>query len=114
MRIVAFLALLAGVQAMTVNVYISSTDVSLATVDLVDKECYDMPTAPAVPAPIPPSNNCVSFIVGTGTGCGWMCEYCANQLGTNNYYFTDGVCTYESGGCVGSPVEGHTYTCCST
>jgi hypothetical protein len=107
MRIVAFLALLAGVQAMTVNVYVSSTD------NFVDEECYGMPTAPPVPAPVPPSTNCVSFIVGTGTGCSWMCQYCANQLGTNNYYFTDSVCTYEPGGCVGSPVEGGTYTCCS-
>ena len=31
---------------------------------------------------------CVSFIVGPGTGCDWMCNYCANTLGTNNYYFT--------------------------
>lgn len=33
--------------------------------------------------------------------------------GTNNYYFTDSVCTYQSGGCVGNPVAGKTYTCCS-
>ena len=58
-------------------------------------------------------NNCVSFSVGQGTGCAWMCNYCANQLGTNNYYFTDSVCTYETGGCVGSPVSGPTYTCCA-
>ena len=44
--------------------------------------------------------------------CAWMCNYCANQLGTNNYYFTDGVCTYQSGGCAGNPVAGKTYTCC--
>ena len=60
-----------------------------------------------------PSNNCVSFSVGSGTGCQWMCDYCQNQLGTTNYYFTDGVCTYESGGCVGNPQAGVTYTCCS-
>lgn len=60
-----------------------------------------------------PKNNCVSFSVGSGTGCQWMCNYCANTLGTNNYYFTTGVCTYESGGCVGSPQSGVTYTCCS-
>lgn len=65
---------------------------------------------------------CVSFYVGAGTGCAYMCEYCANALvrmplpadmifvvatekpftshpyhsnvlqGTNNYYFTDGAC----------------------
>jgi hypothetical protein len=60
------------------------------------------------------SNACIQFSVGPGTGCDWMCNYCANQLGTNNYYFTDGVCTYESGGCVGNPQSGVTYTCCAT
>ena len=59
-------------------------------------------------------NNCVSFTVGQGTGCQWMCEYCANTLGTENYYFTTPVCSYEAGvGCVGSPQAGTTYTCCS-
>ncbi len=58
-------------------------------------------------------NNCVSFTVGSGTGCQWMCTYCANSLGTNNYYFTDNVCTYETGGCVGNPQAGKVYTCCS-
>jgi hypothetical protein len=42
-----------------------------------------------------------------------MCSYCANNLGTNNYYFTDGVCKYEGGGCAGNPMAGKTYTCCS-
>ena len=59
------------------------------------------------------SNGCVSFQVGSGTGCDWMCNYCANQLGTNNYYFTTPVCTYQTGGCVGSPQAGVTYTCCA-
>jgi len=60
------------------------------------------------------ANNCVQFSVTSGTGCAWMCNYCANQLGTNNYYFTDGVCTYQEGqGCVGSPIAGKTYSCCS-
>jgi hypothetical protein len=58
-------------------------------------------------------NNCVSFTVTSGTGCAWMCSYCANTLGTNNYYFTDGVCTYQTGGCVGNPMSGQLYTCCS-
>ena len=58
-------------------------------------------------------NNCVTFTVGEGTGCSWMCNYCANSLGTSNYYFTDGVCTYQAGGCVGSPVAGVQYTCCA-
>jgi len=59
------------------------------------------------------SNGCVQFTVSSGTGCAWMCQYCANQLGTNNYYFTDGVCTYETGGCAGNPIAGKQYTCCS-
>jgi len=58
-------------------------------------------------------NNCVQFSVAAGTGCDWMCNYCANQLGTNNYYFTDNVCKYQTGGCVGNPVAGKMYTCCS-
>ena len=58
-------------------------------------------------------NGCISFSVSSGTGCAWMCSYCANQLGTNNYYFTDGVCTYQTGGCSGNPIAGKTYTCCS-
>ena len=62
---------------------------------------------------ITPQNNCVSFSVGQGTGCAWMCSYCASSLGTNNYYFTDGVCLYQAGGCNGNPVAGKTYTCCS-
>lgn len=61
-----------------------------------------------------PANNCITFTVGSGTGCDWMCQYCANQLGTNNYYFTDNVCTYKEGmGCVGNPIAGKQYTCCS-
>ena len=57
-------------------------------------------------------NGCISFTVSPGTGCAWMCEYCSTTLGTNNYYFTDGVCTYQSGGCVGNPVAGKQYQCC--
>jgi len=60
------------------------------------------------------SNSCVTFTVSQGTGCAWMCNYCANQLGTDNYYFTDNVCTYQQGvGCVGNPYAGKSYTCCS-
>jgi hypothetical protein len=58
-------------------------------------------------------NGCVSFTVGSGTGCAWMCNYCAGALGTNNYYFTDGVCSYQTGGCVGNPQAGKQYTCCA-
>ena len=60
------------------------------------------------------SNQCIQFTVSSGTGCAWMCNYCANQLGTNNYYFTDSVCTYQQGtGCVGNPIAGKQYTCCA-
>ena len=58
-------------------------------------------------------NGCVSFSVSAGTGCVWMCNYCANQLGPN-YYFTNQVCTYQETGCVGNPQAGVQYTCCST
>lgn len=58
-------------------------------------------------------NGCIDFSVTSGTGCAWMCNYCASQLGSNNYYFTDGVCSYQEGqGCVGNPIAGKTYTCC--
>ena len=63
---------------------------------------------------ITPQNSCVSFSVGQGTGCQWMCNYCATTLGTPNYYFTDSVCTYKDVGCVGNPISGITYTCCTT
>lgn len=63
----------------------------------------------------PISNKCVQFSISSGTGCAWMCNYCANQLETNNYYFIDGVCSYQQGqGCVGNPIAGKTYTCCAT
>ena len=60
-------------------------------------------------------NGCISFSVSQGTGCQWMCNYCSNQLGTNNYYFTDDICTYDSGlgYCTGNPIAGKQYTCCS-
>ena len=59
------------------------------------------------------SNGCITFSIGPGTGCAWMCNYCENQLGTTNYYFKDGICSYQSGGCVGNPQAGGSYTCCS-
>ena len=58
------------------------------------------------------NENCVSFSVGSGTGCSWMCNYCQNQLKTQNYYFTDGIYHYETSGCVGNPQVGVVYTCC--
>jgi hypothetical protein len=62
---------------------------------------------------ITPKNNCIDFTVSPGTGCAWMCTYCSNTLGTFNYYFTDNVCTYQTGGCVGNPIAGKVYTCCA-
>jgi hypothetical protein len=80
---------------------------------IVSSNCVCSSSNDTLPIIIP-QNNCISFSVGQGTGCGWMCSYCANTLGTNNYYFTDGVCTYQDGqGCVGSPIAGKTYSCCS-
>lgn len=70
--------------------------------------------AAAAAESVQPVNGCVSFTVSAGTGCAWMCSYCANQLGTNNYYFTTDVCKYQEGaGCVGNPLAGVTYTCCA-
>ena len=86
---------------------------TLATTAFSSKECKSIKSTSDVNGIINPQNNCVSFSVGQGTGCAWMCNYCANSLGTNNYYFTTGVCTYQSGGCVGNPQPGVTYTCCS-
>jgi len=72
-------------------------------------KCTDISTFPK----IIPQNDCISFSVSAGTGCAWMCEYCANNLKTNNNYFTDSVCKYENGRCQGNPLAGKTYTCCS-
>ena len=58
------------------------------------------------------TNKCITFSIGSGTGCDWMCNYCAQTLGPN-YYFTTPVCAYQSGGCVGTPIAGIGYTCCS-
>ena len=58
-------------------------------------------------------NNCITFQVGQGTGCEWMCNYCGTNLNTSNYYFTEPVCSYQGTGCVGNPIVGKSYTCCS-
>lgn len=103
--LLALFAILTGVQSLTVNIYSVETLVNFVEEDILVAELVD---------PVEESSNgCTTFTVGNGTGCDWMCNYCANQLGTNNYYFTDGVCKYESGGCVGNPVSGNSYTCCS-
>lgn len=58
------------------------------------------------------SANCITFSVSQGTGCQWMCNYCATNLKSSNYYFMDSVCTYQVTGCVGNPIAGKEYTCC--
>jgi len=57
-------------------------------------------------------SGCITFKIGPGTGCDWMCNYCAEQLKTNNYYFIDGICKYKLAGCKGNPLAGVDYTCC--
>lgn len=85
----------------------------MGTILSTDKKCKTTSTD-LIERIITPQNNCINFSVGSGTGCEWMCTYCANALGTNNYYFTTDVCTYQEGvGCVGNPQVGVTYTCCS-
>jgi len=59
------------------------------------------------------TRGCETFQVAPGTGCAWMCDYCASKLGPN-YFFTVPVCTYAQGGCVGSPQPSTLYTCCAT
>jgi hypothetical protein len=56
---------------------------------------------------------CETFQVGVGTGCAWMCEYCASKVGPD-FFFTVPVCTYTQGGCVGVPQPNTLYTCCAT
>ena len=75
-------------------------------------EEIDLCGYPTIPRALK-SQTCINFSVGPGTGCEWICNWCSEQLGTNNYYFTDGVCTYQPGGCVGNPQSGVTYTCCA-
>jgi hypothetical protein len=60
-----------------------------------------------------PQTVCKTFQVASGTGCDWMCNYCAANVGPN-YYFTTDVCKYENTGCVGTPLPNVEYTCCST
>ena len=50
--------------------------------------------------------NCKNFKVGPGTTCGWIENYCEEQLGTSEYYFKGKVCNTEE------PVAGRVYTCC--
>ena len=59
------------------------------------------------------STRCVQFTPPFGTSCDFMCRNCYIQLGTNDFYFTDGVCQVTSQGCIGTPMAGMTYTCCT-
>ena len=77
-----------------------------------DASCVTLPDPDFVVGRYKFHTQCVAFTVSPGTGCAWMCNYCQEQLGTTNYYFTDGVCHYETGGCVGDPLANHQYTCC--
>ena len=58
-------------------------------------------------------SNCVTFYISSEIGCNWMCNYCANQLSTDNYYFINNICTYQNRKCIGNPQTGISYTCCS-
>ena len=60
------------------------------------------------------NNNCITFLIGEGTGCDWMCNYCASMLNSSSYFFLPSVCTYASSGCVGNPQPGVSYSCCTT
>ena len=39
------------------------------------------------------NNGCVSFSVGPGTGCAWMCNYCANIV--QIIELTKHICIYN-------------------
>ena len=41
--------------------------------------------------------DCITFTIGDGTGCQFMCDYCSENLGTNNFYFTDWICKNKNG-----------------
>lgn len=56
---------------------------------------------------------CVTFTIGEDTGCQYMCDYCAENLGTNDFYFTDWICKNKNGMCSGDPTSWETYTCCT-
>ncbi len=58
--------------------------------------------------------DCITFTIGDGTGCQFMCDYCSENLGTNNFYFTDWICQNKNGVCTGEPMPWETYTCCSS
>ena len=59
------------------------------------------------------SEDCITFSIGEGTGCEFMSFYCAQNLGTNNIYFTDWICSEKNGRWIGDPMPYEEYTCCS-
>lgn len=56
---------------------------------------------------------CITFTIGEDTGCQFMCDYCAENLGTTDFYFTDWICKNKNGMCHGDPTPWETYTCCT-
>lgn len=62
--------------------------------------------------PHPDTPTCVTGYF-PGSSCAYMCQWCAEQLGTSNYYWQDSVCTWNGSGCTGiTPQAGIPYTCC--
>lgn len=59
------------------------------------------------------NDHCITFTIGEETGCQYMCDYCAENLGTTNFYFTDWICKNKNGMCSGDPTPWETYTCCT-
>ena len=59
------------------------------------------------------NDHCITFSIGDGPGCQYMCDYCAENLGTIDFYFTDWICTNKNGVCTGEPMPWETYTCCT-
>ena len=60
----------------------------------------------------PRETDCIQFKVIPGTSCTWMRNYCYSKLYTKNFYFQDGVCTYQEGkDCDGKHVFGESYIC---
>ena len=57
--------------------------------------------------------NCITFTIGDGTDCQFMCDHCSQYLGTNDFFFTDWICQNKNGYCVGNPIPWEEYTCCS-
>ena len=58
-------------------------------------------------------NECITFTIGEGTGCQFMCDHCYQNLGTDRFYFTDWICQNKDGICTGDPTPWETYTCCT-